>query len=217
MAQQSTRLAFILVLLALLVLAGASVWHSRTGTAAEALQPHVDAPVTPEPQAPIDPELAHLALQRETDAREVFRRAFWRNPGAQDRILDAVRREWSDAHGVQRWDWFISVAPSPELCAYLLEQNPFQLSRGTDARTLERVPHWFPQSTEGWTSYQSAGAEMLILHDPARQRLYAMSQGYGFTRATPEPAPSPPPAQPGSYVSSGRLPDASPPTPARAP
>ena len=164
MSQRSPRLSLILVLLVLLVLAGGFLWYSCSGTSPAAEHAVVDRPAPPEPQpqAPVDPEWAHLALERETDARQVFRRAFWRNPGAQDRILEALRREWSDEHGVQRWDWYIVVDLSPELCAYLLEHNPFQLTRRTHARALEHVPDWFPQSTAGWTSCQSIGAEMLI-------------------------------------------------------
>lgn len=216
MALRSPRLTFLLIFL--LVSAGAVLWVTRFGRATAVAEPVVDAPESPGAQAPVDPELAHLELVRETNAGQVFRRAFWRNPGAADRILQAVRREWSDEHGVQRWDWYLAVDPSPELCAYLLEQNPFQLTPRTQAFALERVPDWFPQSTESWTSYQSVGAEMLILHDPDRQRLYAMGQGYGFTRATPEPAASTAlegPRTNAPTAFSGRLPNASPPTPER--
>jgi hypothetical protein len=42
----------------------------------------------------------------EQEAEEVFKRAFWRRPSAEDRILKAERHEWHDAEGVSRWQWF---------------------------------------------------------------------------------------------------------------
>ena len=40
----------------------------------------------------------------EQEAEEVFKRAFWRRPSAEDRIIKAERHEWHDAEG----NWFRS-------------------------------------------------------------------------------------------------------------
>ena len=45
----------------------------------------------------------------ENVGEEVFKRAFWRRPSAEDRILQAERHEWHDAEGVSRWQWFLIV------------------------------------------------------------------------------------------------------------
>ena len=67
---------------------------------------------------------------------KVFRRAFWRTPAAEDRILHAERREWADDEGVARWDWFLEVEPSAELRNWLQQDNPFALvsTEGEQAR-----------------------------------------------------------------------------------
>jgi hypothetical protein len=44
-----------------------------------------------------------------TDAEEIFKRAFWRRPENDDKLLHALRHEWSDADGLQRWQWFLVV------------------------------------------------------------------------------------------------------------
>ena len=54
----------------------------------------------------------------ENVGEEVFKRAFWRRPSAEDRILQAERHEWHDAEGVSRWQWFLIVDPSPALLQY---------------------------------------------------------------------------------------------------
>ncbi len=119
------------------------------------------------------------------DGADVFRRAFWRHPTENDTILHAERSEWSDADGVQRWQWFIVVDPSPEFASYLLEQNPFSLNKPVGSATMPsiRVPDWFPKSEESLDVWQSAGGGMLIMNDLDSGRLYATSKGHGFAKA----------------------------------
>lgn len=157
-----------------------------------------------------DPELAQLNLERESDRAEVFRRAFWRNPGPENTIRQAERREWSDASGVQRWDWFIAVEASQSLAAYLLEQNPFQLIAMLDTQTFTEVPAWFPESSDGFDLQQSQNGEMTILFNPDSRQLYATGHGFGFKPGVPEPQALTT-LQPNKTV--GRLPDAPPPNP----
>jgi hypothetical protein len=157
-----------------------------------------------------DPELAQLSLQRETDQTEIFRRAFWRNPGPEDKIRQAERREWSAASGVQRWDWFIAVDASESLTTYLLEQNPFQLNAISELQTFSEVPAWFPVTSAGFELHQSLNGEMTILFNPATWQLYATSKGHGFRPGAPEaeaPAATP------QNQSPGRLPNQAPPMP----
>jgi hypothetical protein len=49
----------------------------------------------------------------ENDPVKIFQRAFWASPTGEDEILHAERREWSNADGVQKWQWFLVVEPSP--------------------------------------------------------------------------------------------------------
>ena len=64
--------------------------------------------------APLELPAASPAYEPPTttisDATEVFQKAFWKRPTAADKILNAERREWADADGVKRWQWFIAVA-----------------------------------------------------------------------------------------------------------
>ena len=82
------------------------------------------SPVSPPPGSsrvePVEttapPPEENVTLRTNDDPQEVFQRAFWRRPTADERILHAERREWvSEEDGVRRWQWFLAVEPSGAL------------------------------------------------------------------------------------------------------
>lgn len=148
-----------------------------------------------------------------TDAAEVFKRAFWKRPTEDDHILHAERREWADEDGVARWQWFIAVDPSEQLASYLHGENPFSMvaPEGEAVMPSEPRPAWFPETAEGYTVRQSRDGQMLFLTDAKTGRLYASSQGRGFARPVGVSPPSAPTSR--SPAVPGRLPDMPPPVP----
>lgn len=132
-----------------------------------------------------------LALRRNEDSVEVFRRAFWRDPASTDRILHAERREWISAQdGVRRWQWFLAVAPGPELAAWL-QGNPFRLARvAKPAFNASERPAWFPDAPTlaQLEVEQSPEPGMTLAWDRARNVLYATDGGGGFARPS-DPTP----------------------------
>jgi hypothetical protein len=152
----------------------------------------VIAPASPTPA----PEMTELRTNQ--DGEEVFRRAFWREPAANDRILHAERREWvSEKDGVRRWQWFIAVEPGPEFAAWLREQNPFGLQsgaadRGKNSETVN--PGWFPAvaTLRDGELRQTADGGMTVITKGGV--IYATDVGHGFavaTRSAPAPANRP--------------------------
>ena len=125
-------------------------------------------------------------LIRVEDATQVFQRAFWRRPGAGDRVLHGVRREWTDAGAaVKKWQWYVAVEPSPEFRRWLLEDNPFELapaSPGTPLPAMADPPDWFPAAEALLTlpRYRNLGGNFFVFHDAAANRIYATDHGAGF-------------------------------------
>ncbi len=123
-----------------------------------------------------------------TDPAEVFRRAFWRHPSAEDRILDAERREWKadDTEGtVLRWQWFIALAPSDALLRTLRdEENPFSLAptQAADVTAAESPPAWFPAASAlaRYEIHQSPSGGLTVLFSRDENRLFATDTGTGF-------------------------------------
>jgi len=147
-------------------------------------------------------------LEKSFPPELVFRRAFWRRPAPEDRILHASRREWSDAQGVTRWQAFLAVEPGPTLREWLAT-NPFSLATVPSlAREIPNPPEWFPKKLDGFTIHQSPIGNMVILTAPGGSPVYFTDHGKGFAR----PAETPVPAQP-SPMPSNRLPNAPPPIP----
>lgn len=168
--------------------------------------------------ARLDPTSASAPLPppttTQTDPTEVFKRAFWKRPTDEDKILHAERQEWADEDGLDRWQWFIAVDPSEDLARYLNEQNPFSLTepKGAVALPREQVPEWFPDSAEGFGVRQSLDGQMIFLTDADSGRLFATSQGRGFAKpAEMTPRVSAPAVQAASIP--GRLPNSPPPLP----
>jgi hypothetical protein len=146
-------------------------------------------------------------LEKSFPPELVFRRAFWRRPAPEDRILHASRREWSDAQGVTRWQAFLAVEPGPTLREWLAT-NPFSLATVPSlAREIPNPPEWFPKKLDGFTIQQSPIGNMVILTAGSGSTVYFTDHGQGFAR--PAATTAPPPAS--SPAPQNRLPNAPPP------
>ena len=144
-----------------------------------------------------------------TDSAEIFKRAFWRRPGNEDEILHAERHEWSDAGGLQRWQWFLVVKASPKLIKDLRDDNAFGLVPGSTVSVTPEAPDWFVFKPEEFSIFQSPQSGMRLMFSKTGNTLFATDSGLGFRPGAPEPAkPAPPPSAPAP----GRLPMTSPPT-----
>ena len=182
----------------LVVAAGVAAWLATRG----------ESPAAATAAAPASLHPGRMTITPE--ASEVFRRAFWKRPAPEDRILHAERREWTEetGAGVSRWQWFLAVEPGPELVKWLREDNAFGL-RPAAAVEPPRPPEWFPRDTSGFTILASRNpGGLTLLFSPDNKTLYATAAGKGFAPGAPEPAtPSvaaaPPPP--------GRLPATPPP------
>ena len=142
-----------------------------------------------------------------TDPAEVFQRAFWKRPAADDRILHAERREWADSKGLQQWQWFIAVQPSLALVKHLRDDNAFSLVTGVPSKSVEQAPDWFITSTAS-TQMHSPKGNMRLLFDDKTNTLYATDSGGGFKPGAPEPGKATP-----QTTADGRLPTSPPPKP----
>jgi hypothetical protein len=142
------------------------------------------------------------------DAGEIFKKAFWRRPAADDEILHAVRHEWSDEEGLLHWQWFLVVKASPGLITYLREDNAFGLLPASSAPPGSEVPAWFRYDPGEVALLQSPQSSMQLFFSNHDKTLYATASGRGFTRGAPEP----PPAAQGA-PRPGRLPTTPPPRP----
>ena len=149
-------------------------------------------PPAPKPQAapetasaPPPPEEAGSPRANQ-DPQDVFQRAFWRRPTADDRILHAERREWvSEEDGILRWQWFLAVEPGPGLYRWLHEENAFGLAKvagGTCIENLPQAPSWFPDpnKTGGCEIRRAVGKMLTLIFEPAGKVVYATDTGRGF-------------------------------------
>lgn len=185
-----------LLLIPLLAVIGWLAWPAASD---KAEPPAVAAAVTWQGAAPT------LTI---TDGDEIFKRAFWRRPTADDKILHAVRHEWSDEGGLLHWQWFLVVKASPGLIQYLRDDNAFGLVPSTSSSAIPEAPAWFrfnPAEVLRLQSPQSALQLIFCNHDST---LHATASGRGFTRGASEP----PPAVQGA-PGPGRIPTTSPPRP----
>ena len=182
--------AFLMAIL--LALAAAAAWFVPRGEA-------------PPASAPADPALLHPGrMMLTSESSEVFRRAFWRRPAPEDKILHAERREWTeDANaGISRWQWFLAVEPGPGLVKWLREENAFGLHPAKKVET-PLPPGWFPADTRAFTILASRNPGGLTLFfSPDNRTLYATAAGKGFAPGAPERPQSPAAAAPSSR---GRL------------
>ncbi|WP_221030554.1 hypothetical protein [Actomonas aquatica] len=161
---------------------GAVVWHLRDDNATTASASDVTS------TAWVDSDEALLKLQ--LNQAEVFRRAFWRQPADDDRILHAERRHRLRGEGgsVEEWQWFIAVEPGDAFATWFFEDNPFELiaARPTTAMpTLTDAPEWLPSADTlaGMDHFIKPGSHLHVFRDARSGRLYATDEGGGFTLA----------------------------------
>ncbi len=169
-------------------------------------------PATPQAAGPPAPQEGTLTTPMPPE--EVFQRALWRRPAADDKILHAERREWTkdSANGVDRWQWFLAVDPGAALKKWLREQNPFSVRPvgNADAPEIKDAPAWFPADNAAYIVHTGGTTGSLtFLWSRKGETLYATGSGTGFQPGAPEPAP---PAAAPQKESGGRLPQTPPPT-----
>jgi hypothetical protein len=142
------------------------------------------------------------------DKAAIFQKAFWKRPSTEDHILHAERREWSDHNGLSKWQWFISLKPSPAIVDYLITQNAFSLTAAprSGGRQHAEAPEWFP--AEAPQTFTNSTGTFTLLWDPKANLLHATDRGSGFRPGAPEPARAITATQP-----QGRLPLTPPPRP----
>jgi hypothetical protein len=143
-----------------------------------------------------------------TDAEEIFKKAFWRRPAADDEILHAERHEWGDEGGLLRWQWFLVVKASPDLITYLRDDNAFGLMPASSVPPSSEAPAWFRYDPEEVALLQSPQSAMQLIFSKNDNTIYATASGRGFTRGAPEPMPAIQGAP-----SPGRIPTTPPPRP----
>lgn len=145
-----------------------------------------------------------------SDKEEIFKRAFWRQPSSEDRILQAARYDWSDEEGLNRLQWYLLVQPSADLFSYLGEKNAFGLLPGKEVPDFPEAPAWFTPSAASNRIFRANDDSFWLLFNESGDRLYATGVGRGFSKGAPEPEGTTGRQEESNY---GRLPNAAPPTP----
>ena len=165
---------------------------------------NVSQPIKALPKPAADPPKV-----TQTDPVEIFQKAFWKRPTAEDKILHAERREWSNSDGVRKWQWFIVVEPSCGLVKYLRDENAFSLTSSTKFPVLRDLPEWFSIAPAAVDFMKSPNDNLCLFFSKTKRLLHATGSGGGFhpgARAPDKPevaAPAP----------TGRLPLTPPPKP----
>lgn len=147
--------------------------------------------------------------QIENDPVKIFQRAFWASPTNEDRILHAERREWSDADGLEKWEWFLVVEPSPALLKRLRDDNAFGLFPAASATVIGHAPDWFRFDVDKVSVMKSPHSKLQLIFSKGDHALYATDSGLGFRPGAPEPIKTTPQQVPVP----GRLPTTPPPHP----
>jgi hypothetical protein len=140
--------------------------------------------------APRGPRAGQGAAKQQWSPEEIFRRAFWRQPAAADRILRAERFEWKAGDGsLARWQWFLELKPGPELLGRLVDPENFGLEKvapGTAPRSwmMESAPPppWFPRpdAASGFEVRQNPAGGFTLLYRADDNTLFATDSGQGF-------------------------------------
>ena len=158
---------------------GAALWLNR------APSPSLPAPEERPAGVPA-PAVLPETLARTVDFDAVFGRALWRRPQPDDVIKNAERRDWSDAEGVTRWDWFLEVQPGPALQEWL-DTNPFSLHKSEAPQPVippaeAPRPEWFPKDAAAFDVFVSSSSSFLILREPVTRKVYLSDSGGGLAR-----------------------------------
>ncbi len=123
-------------------------------------------------------------LQTQTEAKEIFQRAFWQRPSEADKLLNGERREWANAEdGVRKWQWFLAVEPSPTLVAELKQK--FSLTPAAfDPKGYADAPEWFRSSLrQSATVWSSGDGGLEVIVSPDQKQMLAFGMGHGFATA----------------------------------
>jgi hypothetical protein len=155
----------------------AALWLNR-----KPAEPSLPVPAT----APAVVSAPVETLARTVHFDTVFARALWRRPQPEDVIKNAERREWSDADGVTRWDWFLEVQPGPALRTWL-DTNPFSLHKSESPTPSippaeAPRPEWFPKEAATFEVFVSSSSSFLMLRDPSSQKVYLSDSGGGLAK-----------------------------------
>ncbi len=182
-----------------------AIMLAAVGLATAAMYVSFRSPAVP----PVDPSSLHEGtLVMNMPPEEVFKRALWRRPSPEDKILHAERREWTtdSANGPAHWQWFLAVEPGAALKTWLRERHPFSTRPATTA-VVKGAPAWFPGDLNEYEIEKGGpGGSLVFLFSRDGRTFYATDSGAGFTPGAPAPvAASPPPGAP------GRLPQTPPP------
>lgn len=150
--------------------------------AAKRLLRPLDAPAPPD--APRSSEAGDPPDIVETRSAEVFRRAFWRHPAPEDRILQAELRQWIDAGEVSRWSWHLRFLPGPELRDALLTARIYPLRKIRKEELAERLaacprPDWAPGTADEPVPMMAGSLLLLQGNDGV---WYAEDHGNGFAK-----------------------------------
>jgi hypothetical protein len=140
---------------------------------------------------------------------KIFQQAFWASPTSEDIILHAERREWSGADGLEKWQWFLLLEPSPALLKRLRDDNAFGLFPAASAASIRNAPDWFRFNDDEVSVLKSPQAKLQLIFSKNHRTLYATDTGLGFRPGAPEsikPTPQPTSVQ-------RRLPTTPPPRP----
>ena len=178
--------------LALLVLGGSTFFWLRGRSRMTERGARLEQEAVPPARLELEkPALPAETLVRTIEQQEVFRRALWRRPSREDTVHNAERREWADAGGVTRWEWFLSITPGPTLEAWL-NTNPFSLRRveqlsEKDAAIGEDPPEWFPRVLDGMELSQSPTGSFWVARSPDSKRIVLSDRGAGLTRPVAQP------------------------------
>ena len=152
------------------------------------LVPGGEEPATPPPPGP--EVIPDTTVQVSHDGEAVFRKAFWRRPGTDDRIVQAERLEWVDGAGdLVKWQWFLVVEPGPDLRDWVAG-NPFNLTRpealpGPGQEAGAYRPQWFPGRFESGLLFAGADGRQWIVLPGDGKFLYARDSGFGFSAEIP--------------------------------
>jgi len=134
----------------------------------------------------------------QNDPVKIFQRAFWASPTSGDKILHAERREWSGADGLEKWQWFLVVEPSPALLKRLRDDNAFGLMPAPAATATVNAPSWFAFKGDEVSVLKSPQAKLQLIFSKDHHTLYATDSGLGFRPGAPEPIkPAPQAPAPG--------------------
>jgi hypothetical protein len=192
----------VLVPLAVVVVLAGAIWLATQGSAPTPAGPNAPssatsaAPASPAPAGKSDAPAAPAGpvVRTETQPDTVFQRAFWRRADATVRIRHAERREWVEGGThVQRWEWFVVLEAKPEFRRWLLEQNPFELTRKPLPETLSLTgaPGWFPSRDRlaALATFANHEGRFVVGLDETTGQLFATDRGGGFNpSAVPVPA-----------------------------